>query len=499
MATREQLDAAIARIDGSWSNAQARDGKFGNILRHVGVHDVRGIHLNLELSWPVMAIAGTNGSGKTTLLQVCSSAYVKPGSETRTFKLGDWVRGALGNETPAVNEQSSVSFSFWTNDQPILIPYQREETRWRYPRRNNPSRNVIFVGIANFAPRIERKDRLHVFRTRISVRSSEAFTPELLQSISSVLGTTYDEGSMNTVGLAQGAWAEHLPQVRRGRHVTYGEPHMGAGEQKVIRLLQMLEAIPRQSLILLEEPEITLHPDAQRGLAWYLMSLSHRKGHQIIVATHSTELFEALPQQARLLLVRRPGGIEVVPRAPQLAAARELSGGALANKVLILVEDVAGKAFLSEILRRNARDLFDSSSIVPVGNTNDVYRLTAAFRREGCRAIGIRDPDIGDAPQQGILSLPGNQAPEALLLDQANINACDASLLDGVALAFERARAAGHGRAGSAWAKAVFPALAGAMALDEERLADRLIDTWLRRHAQETGDLVAAIRSALDN
>lgn len=497
MATKEQIEAAIARIDEVWGNARARDGRFGNILKNVGVHGVRGISMDLEMPWPVVAIAGTNGSGKTTLLQVCSSAFVKPGSEVRNYKLGDWVRGALGNETPAVSERASVSFGFWTADAPIVIPYQREQTRWRYPRRNNPSRNVVFVGIANFAPRIERKDRLHVFRTQIAVRGSQIFTPELLQSISTVLGTTYDEGRMNTVGLAQGTWEENLPQVRRGPYI-YGEPHMGAGEQKVIRLLQVLEAVPAQSLILLEEPEITLHPDAQRGLAWYLMSLSYRKGHQIIVATHSTELFESLPQQARLLLVRRPGGTEIVPRAPQLAAARELSGVAMANKILILVEDVAGKVFLSEILRRRARNIFDGCSIVPVGNTNDVYKLTAAFRREGCRTIGIRDPDIGDAPAEGILSLPGNAAPETLLLEQTNINACNDASLDGITLAFDRARAAGHGRAGSAWAKAVFPALASAMALDEHRLADRLIDTWIRSHPNETTALVDAIQHVLN-
>lgn len=497
MATKEQIETAVARIEDIWANPQARNGRFGNILRRVGIHGVRGIRMDLEIPWPVVAIAGTNGSGKTTLLQVCSAAYVKPGSEVRNYKLGDWVRGALGNETPAVNELASVGFGFWTSDVPITIPYQREQTRWRYPRRNNPSRNVIFVGIAAFAPRIERRDRLHVFRTQIAVRGSQAFTPELLQSTSSVLGTTYDDGRMNTVGLAQGAWEENLPQVRRGP-CTYGEAHMGAGEQKVIRLLQMLEAVPDRSLILLEEPEITLHPDAQRGLAWYLMSLSFRKGHQIIVATHSTELFETLPQQARLLLVRRPGGIEVVPRAPKFAAARELSGIALANKVLVLVEDVAGKAFLAEILRRHNRDLFDGCNIVPVGNTSDVYRLTIAFRAEGCRAIGIRDPDIGDAPAEGVLSLPGDAAPETLLLDQANIEACNDGALDGITRAFDRARAAGHGRAGSAWAKAVFPALASAMSLDQERLAERLIDTWIGRHPNETAELVAAIQRALD-
>lgn len=498
MATSSQIAAAVARIDDAWNNAQARDGRFGNVLKNVSVHGVRGMSLDIELQWPVVAIAGTNGSGKTTLLQLCSAAYAKPESEVRSYKIGDWVRGALGNETPAILDDAKVGFGFWNSEPPIVIPYQRTETRWRYPRRNNPSRNVTFVGIASFAPRIERKDRLHVFRTQIALRGTEAFSASLLQSVSGVLGATYDEGNMNTVGLAQGTWEEHLPQVRRGQY-TYGEPHMGAGEQKVIRLLQALELVPPRSLILLEEPEITLHPDAQRGLAWYLMSLSHRRGHQIIVATHSSDLFETLPQQARLLLVRRPSGTEVIPRVPKLAAARELSGFALANKVLVLVEDVSGKVFLSELLRRFARSLFDNCSIVPVGNTDDVYRLTATFRDGGCKAVGIRDPDIGDEPAAGIFSLPGNAAPESLLLHADNIAACEATTLNGVSAAFDIARAAGHGKAGSALSKAIMPALASAMGLEPERLTDRLLEAWLRTHEEEARQFVLTIQQAVDN
>lgn len=498
MATKDQIDSAIGRINEVWSNPQARDGRYGNILKNLGVRGVRGLTLDLEFPWPVVAIAGTNGSGKTTLLQMCSAAYVKHGSETRNFKLGDWVRGALGNETPALADGASVTFGFWPAGlAPVDIPYRKEDTRWRYPRRNNPSRNVEFVGIASFAPRIERKDRLHVFKTQIGVQRSEDFSAELLRSLSSVLGRSYDEGRMNTVGLEQGTWEENLPQVRRGEFI-YGEPHMGAGEQKIIRLLNSLEAIPAKSLILLEEPEITLHPDAQVGLAWYLMSLSYRKGHQIVVATHSTDLFETLPQQARLLLVRRPNGVDVVPRAPRLAAARELTGVAMANKVLIFVEDLAGKLFISEILRRFDRGLFNGASVIPVGNTDDVFRLTRSFREEGCRAIGVRDADIGDAPTLGVLSLPGNEAPESLLLSEENIRNCDEGALDGITLAFDRSRAAGHGKAGSARAKAILPALASEMGFDVEKLSDRLVDTWIRSNPTASQELVAKIHRALD-
>ena len=494
MANQNQIDTEITKINEKWENPEARNGLFGNILKSAKITSIRGLTASLEFSWPITAIAGTNGSGKTTLLQLCSAAYVAQ-QGGRIYKIGDWVRTALGEETPAFGEHSSIVFSFWNDDPTVSIPYQKERTRWGYPRHGNPIRNVEFFGITTFAPRIERKDRLHVFRSKLEVKGTTKFVPELLESISTVLGVAYPDGSMHKVGLAKGDWSDHLPQVKRGES-TYGEPHMGAGEQKVIRLIQSLEALPARSLVLLEEPEITLHPDAQRGLAWYLMSLARRKGHQVLIATHSADLFETLPPEARVLLARTKQGVTVVPRPPAIAAARALSGIAKTNKDLVLVEDVVGQKFLSEILRQLDRGLLANCSVVPVGNTDDVYRMVARFRGEGVRAIGVRDPDIGDAPADGIFSLPGGIAPESLLLSPENIEATE-KLLNGIVEAFEKAKLAGLKLTGSKWAKKVFPALAHELQVSGEVLSDRLTITWMGQHGDEAAQLAASMRAAL--
>lgn len=494
MATAADMAKEIEEISKVWGNPAARNGLFGNLLKSVHVSGVRGMTSNLEFTWPVTAIAGTNGSGKTTVLQLCSTAYVKPGGG-RNYKIGEWVRNALKDESPAFGDESSVTFSFWNDAPGFQIPYRKERTRWDYPRRNNPERLVQFFGISTFAPRIERKDRLHVFRSQIEVKNSAPFDNNLITSMSKVLSVPYDSGTMHTVGLAKGDWSDDLPLVRRGDY-GYAEPHMGAGEQKVIRLMRALEALPKSSLVLLEEPEITLHPDAQRGLAWYLMSLARRKGHQIILTTHSADLFEALPEEARALIVRRKTGVDVIPRAPYIAAARELSGVVKTNRDLILVEDVVAKAFLTDILERYDKPLLHNACIVPVGNTHDVYQLVQTFRAEGVRAIGVRDPDIGDAPAHFVFSLPGDLAPEELLLASANIAAAE-NFIDGVGEAFGRAKIAGIGLAGSKWAKKVFPALACEMGIDPEKLRDRLTIAWLGANGADAQQLVERIRAAV--
>jgi predicted ATPase len=494
VANTAQIDNEIAKINEKWANPGARNGLFGNIMKSIEITCVRGISEKIEFSWPVTAIAGTNGSGKTTVLQLCSAAYVGE-QGGRNYKLGDWIRSALGGETPAFNEDSSISFSFWNDHPTLTIPYQKVRTRWGYPRHSNPIRHVDFFGITTFAPRIERRDRTHVFKSQLEIKASKKFNVELLESISTVLGVPYPEGSMHQVGLPKGVWSDYLPQVKRGDHI-YGEPHMGAGEQKVIRLIQALEAVPSSSLILLEEPEITLHPDAQRGLAWYLMSVARRKGHQIIVATHSDALFETLPPEARVLLVRTKQGVAAVQKPPAIAAARELSSSVRTNKDLILVEDIVGQRFLQEILRRHDSKILANSSVVPVGNTDDVYRMVKRFRDEGVRAIGVRDPDIGDAPNNGVFSLPGDLAPESLLLQEENIKNAEL-ILHGIGDAFEKAKIAGLKLAGSKWSKQVFQALAQEMYVSLEMLSDRLTLTWLGFNNNDAKLLVDKIREAL--
>ncbi|MGQ5525511.1 ATP-dependent nuclease [Chitinimonas sp. PSY-7] len=487
MASQEQISLLIDRINDKWDNPQARNGLFRNMLKSISIEGIRGISACIEFTWPITAIAGTNGSGKTTFLQLCSAAYVSYEGK-RQYKIGDWVRSALAEKTPAFGETSSVQFSFWDDHPTVSIPYLKERKRWGYPRRNNPIRNIEFFGIATFAPRIERKDRLHVFRSKLEVKKTTIFTPEILQSISTVLGVSYPEGKQHTVGLPIGVWSDSLPQVKRGVH-TYAEPHMGAGEQKVIRLIQELEAVPKNSLILLEEPEITLHSDAQRGLAWYLMSLCLRNGHQILIATHSTDLFESLPSGARTLLIRNNQGVRVIPHTPYIAVARELSVVAKTNKDLVLVEDIVAQEFLNEILRCQNKQLLDNCSIVPVGNTDDVYRLVKAFRKDGVRAIGVRDPDIGDAPTDWIFSLPGNTALECLLLTADNVTATEC-VLNGITNAYDKAKIAGLNHSGSKWGKAVLDALAIETGVTKAKLTDRLTISWIRSHSEETKALV---------
>lgn len=79
---------------------------------------------------------------------------------------------------------------------------------------------------------------------------------------------------------------------------TYSEAHAGSGEYAVVRLVDAIRSAPERSLILLDEPEVSLHPGAQAELLSFLEEEVLRHGHQVVLSTHSPSLATGLPPEA---------------------------------------------------------------------------------------------------------------------------------------------------------------------------------------------------------
>jgi predicted ATPase len=75
-----------------------------------------------------------------------------------------------------------------------------------------------------------------------------------------ILSQAYTNITRNTVRHA-GRDAEVLTVTRNGS--SYSEVHMGFGEGRSQYLVSALEHMPNKSLVLIEEPETSLHPAAQ--------------------------------------------------------------------------------------------------------------------------------------------------------------------------------------------------------------------------------------------
>lgn len=78
----------------------------------------------------------------------------------------------------------------------------------------------------------------------------------------------------------------------------YSEAFAGSGEFAVVMLVVGVTEAPPKSLILLDEPEVSLHPGAQRKLMEFLYEQAKINSHQIAISTHAPEIIRSLPASA---------------------------------------------------------------------------------------------------------------------------------------------------------------------------------------------------------
>ena len=298
---------------------------FGDILMRMHLRGFR-CHSNtvVEIASPVTAFCGLNGTGKSTLLQLAAAAYQDPDGVSSHYIKNFLIVSRL--DPNPFYEDASIEFKFWQADRslkPLTLSRSSTTKRWQgYGRRNE--RKVLFAGVGWYLPKIEQKDFIIRKAGQLAVVESSAIAETVKSQTCRVLGQHYSEATSHTVSFSNRRG--NLISVQRTA-VTYSESHMGFGEARSIQLISALEILPDKSLVLIEEPEISLHPSAQFEFGRYLVEVSTRKRHQIMLTTHSEFILSALPSESRIYLKRADNGITTIPGLTSLQAKSLMADG----------------------------------------------------------------------------------------------------------------------------------------------------------------------------
>ena len=122
---------------------------------------------------------------------------------------------------------------------------------------------------------------------------------------------------------------------RGGKGAWQDESQFSDGTLRLLGLLWVLQDGPGP--VLLEEPELSLHPEVVRRLPQLLQRVANRSGRQTILSTHSTDLFldEGISLEEVLVLTPRGEGT-AVSQAEDVREITELleGGGMLLDAIL---------------------------------------------------------------------------------------------------------------------------------------------------------------------
>lgn len=388
---------------------RSRYSNFGNMLMRITARGFR-CHQNtiLDINSPITAICGLNGTGKSTFLQLAAAAYNQSDDNIRHYYLKDFfVVGTL--DPRPFSDTASVEYRYCQEDgsKSVTLTRNNQSSRWGgYPRR--PPRNVFFASVGMFLPRIEQNDFLIRNAQHLVIQQSNIVENRVKEWTCRILGSAYDCVRDNRVRINDKTG--NLLSVNRS-NISYSEPHMGWGELRVNKLISMIEMLPEKSLVLIEEPEISLHPSAQHEMGRYLINVACEKGHQIMITTHSEFILESLPIASCVYINNEGDNISTIPGITSLQAKSLMADGHV-PALHILVEDNCAKAVLSEMIRSLDYNLLQTVRIHPCGNTDIIQKTMEALSRSGLPIAAVRDGDKQGNNTLNIFKLPGTLPPE---------------------------------------------------------------------------------------
>jgi len=388
-----------------------RYSNFGPCLRKVHIDGFRGINsMDLELNFPITVVSGLNGAGKSTLGQLAICAYKKPSTSVdyKRQYIKDFFPISSADPKP-ISDAAKVIYSYETDDhkKPQEVTITRANSAWSGYKRQ-PERHCYYVGFTVYIPKVERRDLSIYGGATLQFTEKREIDVEVIKKMARIIGHKYDDVTFQGVS-HKGKESEVGIASRLG--YSYSENNMGFGEGRILYTVDKLETSPGQSLFILEEPETSLHESAQYEFAKYLLDVCNRRHHQIILSTHSSVIINALPSEARKLLLRDGTGVDIRNKISSNQVRSILSSGHV-RQLDICVEDIFAKVLLTEVIRIKKNDLLKAVAIHNIGDKDAVREAVRVLNKTGKKAIAVRDADVGAAPQDSLYSFPGDEPPE---------------------------------------------------------------------------------------
>lgn len=207
--------------------------------------------------------------------------------------------------------------------------------------------------IRKFSKRLKMSYKYNIETTYYNQKSYKptSLTEKELKIISNILGKNYTKALIlkhNFYDKSNG-----FSILYETDYKEYSEAFAGSGETAVVKLVHDLNKVEDHSLILLDEPETSLHPGAQKKLINYLLSVIKEKKIQVVVSTHSPDIIENMPKESIKVFYTNPktNVTDIIEGVLPQEAFLHL-GHSITNKKTIIVEDILAKKILEKTLEK---------------------------------------------------------------------------------------------------------------------------------------------------
>lgn len=175
---------------------------------------------------------------------------------------------------------------------------------------------------------------------------------------------------------------------------SYSECFAGSGELAVVNYILSLNKVKKYDLVLLDEPETSLHPGAQARLLEYILGIVKEKLLQVIISSHSPTFVDLLPVEALVVLDESPHGITIRSK-PTKASAFHRLGHIEKDKITIVTEDVLLETLVKRALKYIPKELTRKIVVIgaEVGASEMLSNQARAYAQTNANVLMVLDGD----------------------------------------------------------------------------------------------------------
>lgn len=360
----------------------------------ITIENVRNIR-RLEFDIPdrgVWLLTAANGGGKSSLL-----ACLRRIGYRQAFP----VHFPTSQRSNRLDNFDNATVEYRINGETVRYTYSG--VRWvPIPKRNSQLfsqfgyADVVYVGAT--AERITPKPG------DFDTGRVQAAPRYIVSNANRIFGT--DRYSLlRSVNLTRGGWNRAFVMAHDDAPRTYhSENHFSMGELCVLNLLEKIDECPNNSLLLIDELELAIHPRAQRNLLEYLEEEARRKSLTVIFSTHSVTLLKAARRKSIILLQSSDGIVTAHYGCfPTLALGYIADSEERIADSFIYVEDDHAAYAIEPLVKLAIADkyanheAYPTVSVIPIGPFSSVMRFlrgNAASLPDYVKQHALLDEDV---------------------------------------------------------------------------------------------------------
>lgn len=316
----------------------------------------------------ITGIFGLNGSGKTTVLHTIMCIYKQTHNPNILIPLEYVANTRMSRYFKHVGNQYwqdsdyTVTYMYETIDDNNNKIYKDEIDRKKFKKYYHPNqgrrmrsewtprerakqkRCVYYIPLKSCIPDIEE-----IQSTNATIRVANEISIKRAEKIcavaSQIMGKHYE--IVKRVGTS---FIKHsCYHVKTTECGEYHSLSMGAGEQRLFRILEVLFNAPNNALIVIDEIDLTLHTAALRELFSQMQRLAQSKHLQIVFTSHRQEIMDFSNVNVRYLI--NTGRRTFCIDNPTAQCYEQLTGKT-STYLKIFVEDEVSKCIVEKILMK---------------------------------------------------------------------------------------------------------------------------------------------------